>query len=192
MSSDLLSLYYNVEGPHKINSNRIQIKSEQHGKLHRHPRINAKQRGTVTSVVRNHYGHKHRSSRTRTNTRTKACEQGNNMEILVHKRCSQSIRVCTRLTMQRSTIKLIINTKIIKVMTQADQILVSIIHSKCDHVQDFYDSGDPEAAEQALEEIQTFCKWLLDGSITNIPADTKEKQDILWDLITTRRIDDIL
>jgi hypothetical protein len=77
-------------------------------------------------------------------------------------------------------------------MTQAEKVMIEIINNKCDHARDFMDGDDIETARQVLEEIQEFCNWLYEDKIANIPADTKEKQSILFDLITTRRIDKIL
>lgn len=73
-------------------------------------------------------------------------------------------------------------------MTNQEAIMVSIIHGKCDHVQDFMDQGDTEAAGQALEEIQEFCNYMYTGELNKQPANTKEEQNELFDQITTRKL----
>lgn len=73
-------------------------------------------------------------------------------------------------------------------MNKAESVMIDVIKGKCEHVQNFMDDFDTDAAEQTLEEIQELCNYLQSGKLSTVKVETPQEQSDLFDAITTRKL----
>lgn len=70
-------------------------------------------------------------------------------------------------------------------MNTAEKVLAEIIRDKVQHVQDFIDMEDSQAASQICEEIIDLTQILVDNKLIHIEINNEETSRYWFDLITS-------